>query len=165
MNMTWVDWSVVLALMGVLPLIGYITRRYTRSTADFLAANRSAGRYMLTMSEGMASLGAVGIIANFQMGYKVGFASNWWGHLGIPVSLLLMVSGWVIYRYRETRVLTLAQLFEVRYSRRFRMFAATIMWISGVLNFGIFPAAAANFFIRYCGLVPTHSVFDLTLPT
>jgi len=165
MNMSWYDWSVVFVLMAALPLIGKITKRYTRSTADFLAANRSAGRYMLTLSEGMAGLGAVGIIGNFQMGYKVGFASNWWANVGIPVSLLLMVSGWVIYRYRETRVLTLAQLFEVRYSRRFRTFAAIIMWISGILNFGIFPAAGANFFISYCGLAPSYPVLGLALPT
>ena len=34
----------------------------------------------------------------------------------VPVALIAGISRWVIYRFREIRVLTLAQFFEVRYS-------------------------------------------------
>ena len=39
-----------------------------------------------------------------------------------PIILFVAISGWVIYRFRETRALTLAQFFEVRYSKKFRLF-------------------------------------------
>ena len=48
--------------------------------------------------------------------------------------------------------MTLAQFFEMRYSRNFRVFAGIFGWVSGVVNFGIFPAVGARFFIYFCGL-------------
>ncbi len=62
------------------------------------------------------------------------------------------MSGWVIYRFRSTRCLTLAQFFEKRYSRRFRIFTGIVAFSAGIINFGIFPAVGAQFFISYCGL-------------
>jgi len=69
-----------------------------------------------------------------------------------------------VYRFRETRCLTLAEFFERRYSRRFRVFAGMLAWISGIINFGIFPSVGARFFIHFCGLpetvigLPTYAV-------
>tara|TARA_Y100001960_G_scaffold61474_1_gene64267 strand:+ start:62 stop:1849 length:1788 start_codon:yes stop_codon:yes gene_type:complete len=51
-----------------------------------------------------------------------------------------------------TRSLTLAQFFEKRYSRNFRIFAGIVAFFAGIINFGIFPAVGAQFFINYCGL-------------
>lgn len=165
-TMHWIDWCVVALVGTFFVAVAYSTRKYTQSTSDFLAANRLAGRYLLTLAEGVAGLGAVSIVARFQMVYKAGFAPNWWEQLQAPILLIMMLTGWVIYRFRETRSLTLAQFFEMRYGRKFRIYAATICWISGIINFGIFPSVGANFFIHYCGL-PNHFILFglLVLPT
>ncbi|MHB9071056.1 MAG: sodium:solute symporter family protein [Sedimentisphaerales bacterium] len=110
-------------------------------------------------------MGAISFIAGFQMTYKVGFGANWWGNIGGPLSLLVMISGWVIYRYRQTRVLTMAQFFEIRYSRKFRIFAGIVCFTSGILNFGIFPAVSANFFVNFCGFPEQIGLFGLTIST
>ena len=157
-TMHWIDWTVVVMVMVFFIVLAYSTKKYTQSTSDFLAANRLAGRYLLCMADGVAGLGAVSIIARFQMVYEAGFAPNWWEQLQAPIVLLIMLVGWVVYRYRETRAMTLGQFLEMRYGRKFRIYAASICWTSGIINFGIFPAVGANFFIHYTGLPPTYGL-------
>lgn len=100
-------------------------------------------------------MGAISIVAMWEQFYQAGFTAMFWGQMLAPIGLLMALSGWVIYRYRETRAMTLAQFLEMRYSRRFRVFSGTLCWVSGVLNYGIFPAVTARFFIYFLGL-PVH---------
>tara|TARA_B110000116_G_scaffold271839_1_gene293925 strand:+ start:653 stop:2641 length:1989 start_codon:yes stop_codon:yes gene_type:complete len=123
-----------------------------KSVTDFLSAGRSAGRYVLSISSGIAGLGAISIIMFLEMGFVSGFSMAWWGLSQGIIILAITMSGWVIYRFRSTRCLTLAQFFEKRYSRRFRIFTGIVAFSAGIINFGIFPAVGAQFFISYCGL-------------
>ena len=150
--MSPIDWSIILATVAFLTFVAVRTRRHTRSVADFLSANRCAGRYLLGTAEGAAGLGAISIIAIFEKAYATGFAPNYWNALSIPIGLFITLSGWVIYRFRETRAMTMAQFFEARYSRRFRIFAGILAWVAGIINFGIFPGVGARFFVSFCGL-------------
>jgi SSS family solute:Na+ symporter len=155
MNMSWIDWSIVVGMFAIVVFAAQFTMKYTKSVADFLAASRCAGRYLLVIAEGIASLGAVAFIAMWEIYYEAGFSAGWWGQILIPVYLGVFMSGFVICRYRQTRAMTLAQFFEMRYSRRFRILAGCICFISGALNFGVFPAVGARFFVYFCGL-PAH---------
>lgn len=151
MYLHWIDWTIVGGLvLGLVVLLLYC-QQYVRNTADFLAANRCAGRYILAIASGIGGLGAISIIAVFEMSYSAGFTSTWWGMLSGPIGLVIAISGWVYYRRRETRTLTLAQFFEVRYSRNFRVYAGVLTWLSGIVNYGIFPAVGARFFLYFCG--------------
>ena len=150
--MHWIDWSIVGALWVVLVVTLIVCQRYVKSTADFLAANRCAGRYLLAITSGIAGIGAISVVANFEQYYVAGFAPIWWSFLSGPLGLIISITGWVYYRFRETRCLTMAQFFEVRYSRNFRVFCGMLGWFSGVLNYGIFPAVSVRFFIYFCDL-------------
>ena len=165
MNMTTLDWSIVIVVLAVMVGGVLLSRSYMRSVADFLAAGRTAGRYLISMAQGIAGLGAITIVGLLEMNYIAGFSMTWWGFTMSVVILVMTVSGWVIYRFRQTRALTLAQFFERRYSRNFRIFAGIIAFLSGVVNFGIFPAVGARFFIYFCGLPATLGVFGLAVPT
>ncbi len=165
MNLTALDWGIVGFVYVFLVGGVLVTRKYMRSVADFLAAGRTAGRYILSVSQGMAAIGAITIVANLEMNFQAGFAMSWWGlSMGLVV-LVVAVSGWVIYRFRATRALTLAEFFERRYSRGFRVFAGLIAFAAGLVNFGIFPAVGARFFIYFTGLPPEFDVAGLTLAT
>ncbi|HEX9728874.1 MAG TPA: hypothetical protein VGA37_10250 [Gemmatimonadales bacterium] len=165
MNLAPVDWAIILVVMGVLVAGALISRIHMRSVADFLAAGRSAGRYLLAVSQGIAMLGAISIIAYLEQNYVAGFPLTWWGLTMALVVLTVTASGWIIYRFRQTRCLTLAEFFERRYSRRFRMFAGTVAFAAGIVNFGIFPAVGARFFINFIGLPASTSWLGLRVST
>lgn len=162
------DWLIFGSFAAVLIVLAVVARRFNRSVADFLAANRCARRYLLGVSEGVAGVGALALVALFEAHYEAGFAFGWWMFLTQAVLILLALSGWVVYRYRQTRALTLAQFLEQRYSRRFRIFSGILIFVSGVINFGIFPAVGARFFMTICDLpswpvlIPVLGTIDAT---
>lgn len=164
--MTFIDWLFVcLPLLVVVTITAY-TRRHVKSVADFMAAGRCAGRYLLATAKDGAG-GAVAVsIALFEINSKAGFTLGWWGAIGVPVGLLVAISGFVIYRYRETRSMTVAQFFEIRYSRRFRIFMGSLAFVAGVLNYGVFPAIGGRFFVYFLGLPETVNCFGvMAIPT
>lgn len=158
MNLHLIDWCVLGVMFAALMFIGVFSRRYILGVSDFLAANRCAGRYLLATAEGMAGLGLITILAYWEQFYKAGFTAGWWSALVAPVSLVITLTGWVTYRYRQTKAMTVAQFFEMRYSRRFRIFMGIIAWLSGILNYGIFPGVTARAVIYLFGL-PIYSVY------
>ncbi len=154
-NLATIDWLIVAGLLTALTAAALSTRRYGNSVSGFLAANRSAGRYLISVAFNMAQLGVITLVWYFQQNYDVGFTSIWWSLMEGPALILMALSGWVIYRFRLTRAMTLAQFFEMRYSKKFRVFAGLVAFVSGIINYGIFPGVAARFFIALCGF-PEH---------
>jgi SSS family solute:Na+ symporter len=161
--MNYLDWFIVFLTVVLTVISAIITKSCTRSVADFLAANRCAGRYVLGISDGMANLGAISVIAMFEMYYQSGFSGYWWSIIWIPISMFIAMSGWVVYRFRQTQALTVAQFFEMRYSKNFRIFAGIIAFVSGIINFGIFPAVGTRFFMYYCHLPSYFNFFNLEI--
>ncbi len=89
----------------------------------------------------------------------------WWQQLSVAVGLVISVTGFVYYRYRQTRVMTLAQFFEMRYSRRFRIFTGALGFLAGIMNFGIVPCIGAHFFVDFLELPAATAVLGLHVPT
>ena len=151
MNLLFIDWLIIaVVLLGMIYSVSF-TKGLMKSVTDFLSAGRTAGRYLISVSQGAAGLGAISIVSFLEVGYITGFSFQWWGLSQGIILLAITASGWVIYRFRQTRSLTLAQFFEKRYSRKFRIFAGIVAFVCGIINFGIFPAVGAQFFISYCG--------------
>ena len=94
----------------------------------------------------MAQVGVITLVWYFEQNYKVGYTSIWWALMEGPAWIVMALSGWVIVRFRQTRALTMAQFFEMRYSRRFRIFAGIVAFVAGIINFAIFPSIGARFF-------------------
>jgi len=165
MNLHFLDWSIVLLMLSVILAGVFISRRHMTSVADFLSANRTAGRYLVSLSSGVAHLGAIPIIASFELYYTPGFVINWWNMTQHFFLILVAVSGWVIYRFRETRAMTLAQFFEIRYSRKLRVFTGFVAFLAGLINFGIFPGVGARFFMYFLGLPKYYSLLGIQVST
>lgn len=163
--MTLVDW-LVFGLPLVLVLgVGLLTQKYMRSVADFLSGGRLAGPYLLAVAKGEMQAGAVVFVASFEVISRSGFTLVWWSWIAVPVTLIVAISGFVVYRYRETRAMTLAQFFELRYSKRFRVFTGMLGFGAGIVNFGIIPAIGARCMVYFLGLPPAVTLFSVTVST
>lgn len=165
MSLALIDWLIVCCVFLFSCSIAVMASRYTKSVAGFLAANRCAGRYIISVADGAAGMGAIGTISMWQMFYENGFTGNWWYMTLIPASIIISVTGYIIYRYRQTQVMTMAQFFGIRYSNKFRIFAGILAFISGTVNFGIFPAIAGNFFMYFCNLPEAFIIAGITVKT
>src|SRR5437762_12837628 len=96
MNMSSADWFVVCVPLVLVSLIALRTRKYTRSVADFMAANRCAGRYLVATAQGEASYGAANIVAQFELFFLAGFTFAWWLTFNNIVWLFILLSGFII---------------------------------------------------------------------
>ncbi len=152
MNLTWLDWSIILVLFMLMLGMVFLSKSLMKSVSDFLATGRTGGRYIISMFHGTAALGAITVVGALEQNYNAGFNSRWWEMPTAVILVTISVTGWVVYRFRQTRALTMAQFFEMRYSRSFRIFAGLLAFLSGVVNMIIFPAVSAKFFIYFCGI-------------
>ena len=150
--MTWIDWLFVALPLLLVFGVALYTHRFVKSVADFLSGGRCARRYLLANARGESDSGLANTMSKFEIIMVSGFVLNFWDKLTVPILLLFGISGFVVYRFRETRALTLAQFLEARYSRGFRLFMGGLAFVSGVLNYGIFPAVSARFFIYFLDL-------------
>lgn len=160
-----VDWIIAFMPLVFVLAVSWYAMRYMKSVTHFLSGGRVGGRYLLAVAGGELQSGAVVFVALFEVIGKSGLSTNWWNMISVPVWLFLTVSGFVLYRYRQTRAMTLAQFFELRYSKSFRFFTGILGFIAGVLNFGIIPAIGARFLVYFLGLPPEFTLWGFTLPT
>ena len=93
--MATLDWMIVLGVLVSMISAVTFARSYSRNVVDFLAAGRTAGRYVLTLSQGVSEVGAISIIGWLEMNYVAGFPQSWWGLTMGVVILILTVTGWV----------------------------------------------------------------------
>jgi len=159
------DWIILACPLLVVLAIGIYTQRHMKSVAHFVSGGRLGGRYLMAVAKGEMQAGAVVFVAAWEVFARAGFVPGWWGWLSVPVGLVVAIFGFVIYRFRETRAMTLAQFFEMRYSRRFRLFTGGLGFLAGILNFGIIPAVGARFMVYFLQLPPLLPIGNWALPT
>ena len=77
MNLNWIDWTIMAVAVVSLRFVSLSTRKYMKGVADFLAANRCAGRYLLTIASQMGGIGVVSIVAGYEVLSSAGTAALW----------------------------------------------------------------------------------------
>ena len=163
--MHWIDWLImILPFLTVLWLAIY-SGKYVRGVADFLAAGRVAGRYVIAVGDVASGMSVITVVALVEAKYQCGFAMTFWETVSLPLATAFSLSGYCIYRYRATRSLSIGQFLEMRYSRSFRVVAAAIRTLAEMITNSIGPAVAANFFIFFLGLPHRFNICGINMPT
>ena len=159
------DWLIIILPVSFVLYMGWYARRYVVQVSDFLSAGRLCGRYLISIADIANGLSIMGLVAYVEVHYRTGFALTFWQNLTMPLGVVLSLTGFVTYRFRETKAMSFGQYIEMRYSRKLRVFASALRSSSEVLANMIMPAIAGRFFIYYLGVPQYFTVFGLEIPT
>ena len=162
---SWYHWLIVLVPLSAVCFYAARCRRYVRGVADFLAAGRCAGRYLVRSGMTMANVSAVSYIAYTEIHCANGWMYAFWNNALVPISILMTYYGWISYRFRETRAMSAGQFFEMRYSRGFRRLAAIVRGSADLLSNCIGPAVAVRFLVYLLGIPHKMAVFGTEVRT
>lgn len=162
--MHWIDWTIMLVPLLMVLGMAFYSGRYVRGVADFLAAGRVAGRYVMSVGDLMSGLSVITLVALCESKYQTGYGVEFWGKLFAPVGIIFSLTGFCVYRWRETKALSFGQFLEMRYNRAFRIFASTLRTISEMVTNALGPAIAVNFFIYFLNLPQHFTVFGVNIP-
>lgn len=160
-----IDWLITVIPVTIILCVAVYSKRYIRGVVDYLAAGRVAGRYVISVGDLSSSLGVITLVALVEMKYQVGYALTFWEYMVIPVGIIMGLTGYCTYRFRETKSLSIGQFLEMRYSRSFRIVAASVRTFAEMFTNAIGPAIAANFFIYFLNLPHKVSILGMNIPT
>jgi SSS family solute:Na+ symporter len=166
MNLRLIDWSIFVGFFILLIVIGAMCGRYVKAVADYVVAGRHMRKFLGLSTLTAESIGLISIAMACQEGFTKGFSYVWLGLVGSFTSIIAFgILGFVIVRYRNTKVMTIAQYFEMRYSKRVRVLAGFVIAMSGVLNMAVFPIVEANFLVQFVGFPATVTIWGITMPS
>jgi Na+/proline symporter len=160
-----IDWLITVIPVAIILCVAVYSKRYIRGVVDYLAAGRVAGRYVISVGDLSSSLGVITLVALVEMKYQVGYALTFWEYMVIPVYIIMGLTGYCTYRFRETKSLSIGQFLEMRYSRSFRIIAASVRTVAEMFTNAIGPAIAANFFIYFLNLPHRVTILGMNMPT
>ncbi|MBR1967543.1 MAG: sodium:panthothenate symporter, partial [Lentisphaeria bacterium] len=163
--MNWIDWLIVIIPVAFIMYMAYYVRRYIIGVSDFLVCGRVCRRYVITTANMANALGLITLVAFIEVHYKTGFALTFWNSITLPLTVIMSLTGYCIYRFRETRAMSIGQFLEMRYNRPLRIFACFVRSIAELMANIIMPAIAARFFISFLGLPQKIYLFGIEIPT
>lgn len=159
------DWIIIVVPLIAVIGMGCFIRRFIIGVSDFLVAGRICRRYVIISSNLANALSLVALAAYVESQYATGFALSFWMSLTLPLGIFISLSGYCLYRFRETKAMSLGQFLEMRYCRSLRIFACFLRSVAEIMANVILPALAARFFICYLGLPQTFPLLGWQCPT
>lgn len=133
-------------------VIGLWANRYVGNLSDYLVAGRKLRLRLALATMTGTELGLITVMYMAELGYKQQYASLYLAFIEAGAVLLIGMTGFVVYRLRESSVMTIPEYYEKRYSSKVRVVGAIVMVLSGVLNMGLFLKAGSQFLTAISGL-------------
>lgn len=142
---------VVAYLLGTLA-IGIYVNRVVHGMADFLVAGRALKSALAIATMVGSELGLVTVMYASQTGFTGGFAAFHIGLIAGIVTLIVGLTGFIVVRLREMKVMTIPEFYERRFGRKVRIVGGAILAFAGILNMGLFLKAGTIFLTGLTGI-------------
>jgi SSS family solute:Na+ symporter len=162
-NFATVDWIIVVGYLTVSLVIGILGKRYIGNVAHFLVAGRELGLYIGIATLAATEIGTITYMYNGELGYKYGFASFAAAMISGLVMIIVGRTGFIIGRFRELKLMTVPEYFEVKYSRGLRIVTGFLVALGGILNMGVFLKVEGEFLTIVSGINSRYLVAVMTV--
>ncbi|WP_417390568.1 sodium:solute symporter family protein [Gimesia sp.] len=146
------DWSIVVCYLLTSIVIGLWANRYVGNLSDYLVAGRKLRIRLALATMTGTELGLVTVMYMAELGFIQQYASLYLAFLEAGAVLIIGLTGFVVYRLRDSSIMTIPEYYEKRYSSTVRVVGASVMVVSGVLNMGLFLKAGSQFLTAISGL-------------
>ncbi|HCO21879.1 MAG TPA: hypothetical protein DIT97_01955, partial [Gimesia maris] len=146
------DWSIVVCYLLSSIVIGLWANRYVGNLSDYLVAGRKLRIRLALATMTGTELGLVTVMYMAELGFIQQYASLYLAFLEAGAVLVIGLTGFVVYRLRDSSIMTIPEYYEKRYSQSVRVVGASVMVVSGVLNMGLFLKAGSQFLTAISGL-------------
>jgi len=154
MNFGLLDWVVVVAYLAVSVAFGIRAKRYVENLDGYMVAGRRVGASLGIATFVATEIGIVTYVYFGELGYLAGFSAFFIGILTMIAYSLVGRTGFIIEGLRRHRVMTIPEFYELRFSRGARLLGGTLLFLSGVLNMGIFLKFDGIFLSEVMGYGP-----------
>src|SRR5580765_6156954 len=127
MNFTFVDWAIVATYLAASVGIGLLGKRYVGTVSHYLVAGRELGLYVGIATLAATEIGTITFMYNAELGYKYGFAAFAAAMISGIVMIIVGRTGFVISRFRQLKLMTVPEFFEMKYSRGLRLLTGILV--------------------------------------
>ncbi|HPO13961.1 MAG TPA: sodium:solute symporter family protein [Candidatus Hydrogenedentes bacterium] len=150
-HFSWIDGSIVGLYILATMVAGIAVRKYVGKVEHFLIAGREMKLYLGIASLAATEFGVVTCMYTSQSGYLNGFAGATPGVLAAIAMFFVGYTGFCVKKLRDANVMTIPELFELRYGSRIRWLSGVVIVLGGLLNMGVFLRMGGDFLVVVCG--------------
>lgn len=164
-NFTALDWVIVAAYLALSVVIGLVVKRYVNNMAAFVGAGRAVGTRLGIAAMAGTEMGLITVMYSAQKGFTGGFAAF---HIAIAsgvVALVVGLTGFMVYRLRQSKILTIPEFYERRFGRRTRILGGVMLAFGGILNMGLFLKVGSMFIVGITGMSQTGGALKIVMVT
>ncbi len=151
---TFIDWAFIIGFLVISLLIGMIARKRISSVDDFLLVGRKLRAFRGIATLASTEMGLVTIIYFSEEAYSNGFVALIAGLIAAVTMWVIGQTGFVIKHLRSLGIRTVPEYFEIRFRPGVRWIAGVFIFLTGILNMGIFLQVEGKFLTIAMGLPP-----------
>jgi SSS family solute:Na+ symporter len=97
-----------------------------------------------------------------ELGYKAGFAGFAAALISGTAMIVIGRTGFIVSRFRELKLMTVPEYFEVKYSRGLRILTGFVVALGGILNMGVFLKIEGQFLMTISGIDSRYLIAVMT---
>src|SRR5215471_7206805 len=143
MNLTFIDWLIIFVYFGFVLGVGFVLKRYTKTSKDFFQAGRSMPAWICGLAFISANLGAQEIIGMAASGAKYGIATSHFYWIG-AIPAMVFVGLFMMPFYYGSRARSVPEYLRLRFDEKTRGFNAISFALMTVFSSGISMYAMAR---------------------